>query len=167
MAAPVTLTQIAQLLGVSTNQVHMWHTRQGANGFPEPIGSVIRPVAGPRKGPLFDVDAVIEWHLGYNPMGWAATRVKPPELTEDQRRAAHSAYARGQRDPMTMAGEAEYQRLRRRRVRAEAKAGDTAFMPSGDVMREYVVRCYLCGWKMGTTTEPEETADVCDRCEES
>lgn len=32
--------------------------------------------------------------------------------------------------------------------------------------REYVIRCLLCGHKMGTTRNYDEADDVCDRCEE-
>lgn len=31
---------------------------------------------------------------------------------------------------------------------------------------EWVIRCHVCGHKMGTTTDPKEATDVCDRCEE-
>lgn len=30
--------------------------------------------------------------------------------------------------------------------------------------RLYVVRCYVCHHKMGTTDDSRETMDVCDRC---
>lgn len=35
-------------------------------------------------------------------------------LTEEQRRAAHTAYARGERDPWTWDGERQYQRAKKR-----------------------------------------------------
>jgi hypothetical protein len=43
-------------------------------------------------------------------------------LTEDERRTAHAAYVRGVRDEWVIAGEREYQRLRRRNERAAKKA---------------------------------------------
>ena len=46
---------------------------------------------------------------------------RPPiartEFTPDQRRAAHAAYARGERSPEVVAGEREYQRVNKREKR--------------------------------------------------
>lgn len=32
-------------------------------------------------------------------------------------------------------------------------------------MSEYTVRCMVCGHRMGTTDDKNETVDVCERCE--
>lgn len=45
------------------------------------------------------------------------------EFTDEQRRVAHAAYARGERGPWVVAGEREYQRVNKRALRAERKAG--------------------------------------------
>lgn len=29
---------------------------------------------------------------------------------------------------------------------------------------EYVVRCYVCGHRIGTTDDPDEITDVCEHC---
>ena len=64
----MTLTELARLLGVSTNQVWTWHQRREKNGFPEAIGSVIKPRGGGRrKAPFFDPDEVVRWHQSYDP----------------------------------------------------------------------------------------------------
>lgn len=30
----------------------------------------------------------------------------------------------------------------------------------------YVVRCYVCHHKMGETDDPNDTRDICERCED-
>jgi hypothetical protein len=31
---------------------------------------------------------------------------------------------------------------------------------------EYVVRCWSCGHKIGHTDDPNDTSDICERCDE-
>lgn len=76
----LTLTELARLLGVSTNQVWTWHDRRDRNGFPASIGCCIAPKGGGRKrSPMFDPQTVVEWWVEYEPMArhgkhWASKR---------------------------------------------------------------------------------------------
>lgn len=60
------------------------------------------------------------------PIGARVRLTLPAVLTPEERRQAHAAWTRGQRDPWVIAGEREYQRMRtrvRRRPRRLQKAG--------------------------------------------
>lgn len=61
-----TCTEIADILGVATNQVFMWSSRRTANGFPEEH-SRHRARNGLKDVPHYDIDACRAWHLMYTP----------------------------------------------------------------------------------------------------
>jgi hypothetical protein len=52
---------------ISSNQFWTWHKRRAVNGFPEPVAACIRPEGGgPRRCPMFLVEDVHKWWLGYD-----------------------------------------------------------------------------------------------------
>lgn len=64
-----TATMIAKELGVTANQVGVWHSRRAKNGFPETLG---RAPAGEGKSfrteaRVWDLDAVLAWYKNYVP----------------------------------------------------------------------------------------------------
>lgn len=65
---PVPTRTVAQLLGVTGNQVWNWHDRRAANGFPEPVASVLVPQyqGDNRRAPLYDLASVLKWHSTYD-----------------------------------------------------------------------------------------------------
>jgi uncharacterized protein YjcR len=62
-------TDLGRLLGVSANQVYMWHQRRARNGFPEMVAQVISPspAGGRKRAAMFDIEAVLAWHKEYRP----------------------------------------------------------------------------------------------------
>lgn len=65
---PVPARIVAEALGVSGNQIYMWHQRRDKNGFPPAIAQIHIPTgSGVNRGaPLYDLDAVIAWHRTYD-----------------------------------------------------------------------------------------------------
>jgi len=67
----VNLTQAAELLGVTVQQVHTWHARRARNGFPDgqPKGSDDKQ---PTRGLVWDSEALTDWRARYRPSrgGW-------------------------------------------------------------------------------------------------
>lgn len=64
----MTCTEVAKMLMTTTRQVHAWHKRRHTSGFPEPIGSVLVPTGGGRRGgPFFDPQEVVDWFVRYDP----------------------------------------------------------------------------------------------------
>lgn len=89
------LALIANLLGVSGNQVYMWHQRRGTTGFPEAILCVLQPEhPGDKKRSLrFDLDEVVDWWATYDPnkargAHWAAKRAEKERHAQPKRRKA-------------------------------------------------------------------------------
>lgn len=66
---PIGLRFVAELLGVTSNQVYMWHQRRRTTGFPDAVAQVNIPQhpGDKRKAPLFDVDEVVDWWATYDP----------------------------------------------------------------------------------------------------
>lgn len=66
---PVGLGVIAKVLGVPPKQVWAWHHRRRTSGFPEAVGSTLRPhyPGDKKKSPLFNLDAVVDWWITYDP----------------------------------------------------------------------------------------------------
>lgn len=66
---PLPMKQIATLLGVSSNQVYMWHQRRHTTGFPGMVAQTIRPhhPGDKKRSPLFDVDEVVDWFSQWDP----------------------------------------------------------------------------------------------------
>ena len=61
----MTMAEIGRLLGVSRQQVWVWHDRRRRNGFPEAAAMVERTLGAPtRAWRQRDVDA---WHASYVP----------------------------------------------------------------------------------------------------
>lgn len=60
---------IRLLLGVTGNQVYMWHQRRKTTGFPEAKAQVHLPQhpGDKRKAPLFDLMEVTEWWATWDP----------------------------------------------------------------------------------------------------
>ena len=58
----VTITQLADIYGVSVNTAHNWFSRRATTGFPEPVAEKPRGGAG-APGWLFDLDQVNRWRL--------------------------------------------------------------------------------------------------------
>jgi len=63
-----TYKDIAELLGVTSNQVYAWHKRARTTGFPEPEHYVsghgdLRLLGAPE----FDFEKVLRWHENYVP----------------------------------------------------------------------------------------------------
>jgi len=59
-----TLTEVARTLGVTVNQVYMWHQRRDKNKFPDvvaysPEGSRL---GGRKNTKLFNLEDVQEWY---------------------------------------------------------------------------------------------------------
>jgi len=65
---------LADLLGVSSNQVYMWHERRASNGFPEATGVCKKRRPGPKGSPVFDPVAVLNWYRDYEPSRGGAPR---------------------------------------------------------------------------------------------
>lgn len=65
----VSIRTICTLLGVTSNQVHMWFQRRHTNGFPDMRAQVHQPQypGDKRKAPLFDLMEVTEWWAVYDP----------------------------------------------------------------------------------------------------
>lgn len=63
------LKDVADLMGVTSKQVYMWHQRREKNGFPEAVAQVHLPrrPGDKRKAPLFDLEAVVDWYANYDP----------------------------------------------------------------------------------------------------
>lgn len=83
---PVNFRYLRDLLGVSSNQLWMWHNRRATTGFPEAVAQVHIPqhMGDKRKAPLFDLEAVLEWHADYDPNAhrgshWATKRANGVE----------------------------------------------------------------------------------------
>jgi phage anti-repressor protein len=59
---------LREFLGVSANQVYMWHKRRHTTGFPEEVASVVVPqYQGDKRGaPLYDLEEVTDWYLTYD-----------------------------------------------------------------------------------------------------
>lgn len=61
-----TFVDMGEELGVTRNQLYMWHQRRENNGFPEPV--LHRPASnGVKDAPWFDIDEVLEWRAAYVP----------------------------------------------------------------------------------------------------
>lgn len=65
----MTMKGIASLLGVSSNQVYMWHQRRATSGFPCMVAQTIKPhhPGDKKRSPLFDVDEVVNWYSKWDP----------------------------------------------------------------------------------------------------
>lgn len=75
----VTVTEIAEMLGVPRQRVTQWHMRRARNGFPQPVDR--RPYGTPgvpgyrSAARVWDADAVKKWHDGYVPSKGGRPRV--------------------------------------------------------------------------------------------
>lgn len=59
---------IARVLGVTSNQVYMWHLRRDRNGFPEAVlCRLVRPQGEKKGAPLFVLQEVLDWWASYVP----------------------------------------------------------------------------------------------------
>jgi len=59
----LTTTEVADMLRVKPNRVHMWAVR-GFHNFPKPAASVVKPKqGGPKGGPLYNVNDILAWYL--------------------------------------------------------------------------------------------------------
>jgi uncharacterized protein YjcR len=90
---PMTMKAIAQLLGVTSNQVYMWHQRRHTSGFPAMVAQTIKPhhPGDKKKSPLFDVDEVVDWYSKWDP-----NRNRGAHYAEKRRKAGdHRPYKRG------------------------------------------------------------------------
>jgi hypothetical protein len=75
MDQAVSKVQVARMLGVSLNQVHMWYVRRANNGFPQALRIEERRPGMP--APVFDPEKVLAWHSTYVPRkGGRPPRVK-------------------------------------------------------------------------------------------
>lgn len=98
---------IAETLGVTGNQVYMWHQRRHKNGFPDAIASTLVPQypGDKTKTPLFDLSAVIDWYAAYDPLSrngkhWAEKReAKNAAIRPDASRSARLRRSRVRRVP--------------------------------------------------------------------
>ena len=90
----MTFTELALMLGLTPNQLYMWHQRRATSGFPEAIGSMIyNPKGGRRRAPFFDVTEVVDWYVGYDPdanrgVHWAQKRASDAQKGVQERRTA-------------------------------------------------------------------------------
>ena len=59
---------LAALLGVTSNQVYMWHQRRHTTGFPSMVAQTLTPQfpGDKRRSPLFDVEAVMDWYAEWD-----------------------------------------------------------------------------------------------------
>lgn len=60
----MTMSELAELLGVDRRQVWAWNTRSARNGFPQPIRTIMR--LG-HTVHVWDADSVLAWHQRYVP----------------------------------------------------------------------------------------------------
>jgi len=54
------VAELARLFLVGRSTVTQWAARRDRNGFPEPVAVLA-------MGPVFDLDEVVEWYVGYEP----------------------------------------------------------------------------------------------------
>lgn len=66
---PVNFRVLRQVLGVTGNQLYMWHQRRKTTGFPEAVASTLVPQhpGDKKRAPLFDPEEVFEWYAAYDP----------------------------------------------------------------------------------------------------
>lgn len=66
---PLPMKHLADLLGVTGNQIYMWYQRRHTTGFPEAVAQTLVPQfpGDKRRTPLFDPEAVADWWSEYDP----------------------------------------------------------------------------------------------------
>lgn len=60
-------TGLGSIMGVSANQVYMWHQRRFRNGFPAHVAETLTAKTVRRGAPLFDIAEVLAWWVNYEP----------------------------------------------------------------------------------------------------
>lgn len=86
----VGLRDLCTELGVTSRQIHAWHSR-GTAGFPEPVefSTTAAYPGGRTQSPLFDLEAVKQWFAAYDPQKgrgahWAAKREAQHHSSPDE-----------------------------------------------------------------------------------
>lgn len=91
-----TCAQIAQLFGVSNNQVYTWSQRREHNGFPEPVGTYHGHDRRSSQAAVYDINEVIAWYVDYEPRkgGAPAGNRNAPARGQDGRFQARQEVSR-------------------------------------------------------------------------